>query len=275
VIELYLTVVDALTRDRLPLPTLPDVALRIGRLCEDPQLSMDRLADEIARDPASAARLMQVANSAAFTGRPFDNLPRAVARLGLGLTRTLVTRLTMEQMFRSRWPSLDARLRQSWAESLELAALASALARPQAQLRPATAMLAGLVCEVGVLPIIRLAEERPELADDPAALDDTIRQLQARVGTHLLTAWNFPPGLAVIPLASVDESREHAGPADYADVVCAARVQLRRPQQGFLSRLLRGRSPALDKLGLSPHADPRDDTAFATRFSNDSLLLAA
>lgn len=273
--EFYLTVVDALSRNKLTLPTLPDVAVRVGRQCQEPSTSLTRLAEEIATDPATAARLMQVANSAAYGGgRPVTNLPRAVARLGLRLTRTLVNRMVLEQIFVARVPALSARLQAIWARSVEVAATASVLARNYTSLDPATAMLGGLILEIGALPIIRLAEFRGNLVQNPAALDEVLASLQARVGTYLLRAWNFPSELIDIPFAATNQAREHGGPADYADVVCVAALQQGLPDQGFLARITRAHIPALDKLGLPQRFDLRRQAECEAQLEGERLLLA-
>ncbi|HEY0664377.1 MAG TPA: HDOD domain-containing protein, partial [Thiobacillaceae bacterium] len=66
--RLYRAVVDALTQDRLTLPTLPEVAMRIGQATQDENATASRLASEIGRDPAIAVRLLRVANSSALSG---------------------------------------------------------------------------------------------------------------------------------------------------------------------------------------------------------------
>ncbi|MFA5941842.1 MAG: HDOD domain-containing protein [Sinimarinibacterium sp.] len=272
---LWLTVVDALGRDELNLPTLPDVALRVSRLCADPTVSVARLAREIATDPATAARLMRVANSAAYGGRPLDNLPQAVMRLGLQLTRTLVNRFVLEQMYVARTPALAQILRTSWARSLEVAAIAAVLARSRTKLNPATAMLAGLLHEIGLLPLASLVESRSELVDHPAALREGLMRLQARVGTHLLQAWNFPPELAQVPTLSADPARWHEGPADYADVVCVAALQEQRARAGLLARLVNPHVPAYDQLGLNARFDLRRDAASIAQLEAERQLLVA
>lgn len=271
----YLTVVDALSRDRLTLPTLPGVALRVSRLCQDPDISAARLAREVAHDAAISARLMRVANSAAYRGRPLDNLPQAVTRLGLALTRTLVNRIALEQLYVAGTPALVQRLRAVWARSLEVAALSAVLAARQPHLDPATAMLAGLLREIGVLPLLRLADGQNEHFDDPAELDEMVRKLQARVGTHLLTAWGFPTELAQIPLASSDLARRHDGPPDYADVVCVAAQQEQLARSGLLGRFLRPHLHVLDRLGLPQRFDAYREPGWSERLDAERQLLAA
>lgn len=272
---LWLTVVDALSRDQLSLPTLPDVALRVSRLCADPTVSVTRLAREIATDPATAARLMRVANSAAYGSKSLDSLPQAVMRLGLQLTRTLVNRLVLEQLYVARTPALAQLLRASWMRSLEVAAIAAVLARGHTRLNPATAMLAGLLREIGLLPLVSLVEARPELVDRQDALDEGVMRLQARVGTHLLQAWNFPPEMAQIPTLSADLARRHDGPADYADVVCVAALQEQRAHAGLLARLVNPHVPAYEQLGLNARFDLRRDAGSNAQLEAERQLLAA
>ncbi|MEQ1439176.1 HDOD domain-containing protein [Fontimonas sp. SYSU GA230001] len=273
---LWLTVVDALNRDELTLPTLPDVALRVSRMCADPDVSAARLAREIATDPASAARLLRAANSAAYGGRPVADLQQAIARLGLPLTRTLVTRYALEQIHVARSPELVRILRASWVRSLEVAALAAVLARSRTPLNPATAMLAGLLREIGLLPLVGLVEARPELNDRPAELEAGLSNLHARVGVHLLRAWNFPDELAQVPVLSADLERQRDGPADYADVVCVAALQQQREHAGLLARLVPPpHSASHDRLGLPPRFNPARDARTATQLAAERVLLSA
>lgn len=269
----YLTVVDALSRDQLTLPTLPGVALRVSQLCQDADITVARLVREVAQDPAIAARLVRVANSAAYGGRTIENLPQVLARLGLQMTCTLVTRFAIEQLYTAKSPVLAQRLRESWARSLEVAALSSVLARRRPPLDPATAMLGGLLHEIGLLPLIRMADAHPELLDSMSGLDETLQKLKGRVGTHLLRAWNFPATLADVPLASAHPARRHDGPADYGDVVCVAVVQEQRVRTGLLARLMRPHVPAFDKLDLPSRFElaPEDEEQLAA----ERQLLAA
>ena len=107
--RLLRAIVDALTQDRLTLPTLPEVAMRIGRVAQDENVTASKLAVEIGRDAAIAVRLLRVANSSAFSaGRRIDNLQQAVTRLGIGLVRSLVTGLALEQSLQLQRSGLGA-----------------------------------------------------------------------------------------------------------------------------------------------------------------------
>lgn len=254
--RLFRAVVDALTQDRLVLPTLPEVAMRVGQISRDENVTASKLAAEISRDPAIAVRVLRVANSSALRGaKRIDNLQQAVARLGIGLVRSLVAGLALEQLFFSRSPALKDRLRRSWATSLEVAALAQVLASQCTVLRPEMAMLAGLVHEIGSLPIIRVAETT---LDEPLPLDQldkVLRSLQPRVGRLILQAWDFPEEMIEVPTGWMDFSRQHDGGADYVDVITVAALQSQTHREGRFAGIDRARVPAFAKLDINPEVD--------------------
>jgi HD-like signal output (HDOD) protein len=273
--RLYRAVVDALTQDRLTLPTLPEVAMRIGQATQDEKATAAKIAAEIGRDPAIAVRLLRVANSSALCGgRKIDNLQQAVARLGLGLVRSLVQGLALEQLFFSRSPALKERLRRTWSNSLEVAALAQVLASNCTVLRPEMAMLAGLAHEIGALPVIRIAETLGDEVPDGATLDRVIRSLQPRVGRMVLQAWDFPEELVEVPSRWMDFARTHDGPADYVDVVTVAALQSHDNRKGRLAGIDRQRVPAFLKLDISPEVDVFEMEGVQARFEESHAALA-
>lgn len=254
--RLFRAVVDALTQDRLILPTLPEVAMRISGLSQDERVTASRLAAEIGRDPAIAVRTLRVANSSALSGgRRIDNLQQAVTRLGIGLVRSLVAGLALEQLFFSRSPALKERLRRTWTQSVEVAALSQVLCAQCTVLRPELAMLAGLAHEIGALPVIRMAESLGDDLPDGPTLDRVIRGLQPRIGRLVLQAWDFPEELVDVPSRWMDFSRTHDGPADYIDVVTVAALQSPLHREGRLAGIDRARVPAFLKLDISPEVD--------------------
>lgn len=274
--RVFRAVIDALTQDRLTLPTLPEVAIKVSQATQDDNVTAAKLALEIGRDPAIAVRLLRVANSSAFGGgRRVDSLQQAVTRLGIGLVRSLVSGLALEQLFFSRAPLLKERLRRTWAQSLEVAALAQVLCAHCTVLRPEIAMLAGLTHEVGSLPVIRIIETLGEELPDAAALDRIIRNLQPRVGRLVLQAWDFPAELIEVPSRWMDFSRAHEGPPDYTDVVTVAALQSQHHREGRLTGIDRLRVPAFQKLDISPEVDVFEIEGVQEKYEESCAALAA
>jgi len=183
-----------LENDRLVLPTLPEVALKVRDTLEDEEASMMDVAKVITSDAALSARLIQIANSPLLrASRQIDSVEAAVTRMGSDMVRNLVTSIAMEQMFQATTDATDKRLRQTWEHSTEVAAISQVLASQFSDLKPDQALLAGLVHDIGILPILTRAEDYPELLADEAMLDRIIHKAHTRLGAAILTKWLFPP----------------------------------------------------------------------------------
>lgn len=255
-IPLMQTLSRAIASDTLTLPTLPEVAQRLQRLRDDPGLEPAQLVAEISRDMATAGRLLQIANSAAYRrGRPADSLSAAVARLGMELSCTIAIAFSMEQLFCGRSPLINLRLRQAWIRGQEVAALARVLATTYTVLNPELAMLAGLLHGVGKLPILRIADADDFVARDAAALDRLLQALHPAAGCRVLRAWKFPEAVADVPLQCLDFDRHHEGPADYADVLTVARLHTARAADCLPPGLDVNQVQAFTKLDISPAVD--------------------
>ena len=58
------SILDDLEQERLPLPTLPEVAIRVREIVDDDNATISDVAQIIETDAALSARIIQVANSA-------------------------------------------------------------------------------------------------------------------------------------------------------------------------------------------------------------------
>src|SRR5690554_898875 len=218
-------IIAAIKSDRLVLPTLPEVALRVREVADDPKADLEKLTQVIGNDAALSARIVRVANSPLLrASRPIEDLKAAVMRLGIAYTSNIATGLAMEQMFQATSDLVDMRMREVWSRSSEIAGICHVLCRHYTRLRPDQATLAGLVHKIGVLPILTYAEENPALLSDSLTLDKVIESLHAPIGDMILKTWGFPEELAHIPSEHINFSRS-APKADYADIVTVAMLQ--------------------------------------------------
>ncbi len=275
--QLMRRVAEEMAAGRLTLPSLPEAAATVGELVRRDDVTAAHLAAEIGKDPAMAARLLRMANSAAVSGvgPQAETLTRAITKLGFNLTRALVSRMAIEQMFHPRSPELKGFMRRIWRQSLEVAALSRVLAQSLTRLDPDTAMLAGLVHLVGVLPIVRLVEDRPELISDEAQLEAAIARLHQAVGRFVLKVWKFPPELIEMPLLATDFLRRHEGLADYADVVCVSLLQLRGDAAGPYAEIDPAQVPAFAQLGLRAEVEVLEVPELRGAYERTTQMLAA
>jgi len=248
--EICREIIAELEAGTLVLPTLPAVALRVNDAASDPDVSLADLADVLGTDVALAAQLVRVANSPIYRGRyPVDNIQVAVSRLGLKVTKNLVSSLIMEQMFRAPSPALEARLEALWQHSVEVAAISRVLASKHPGISPEEAMLAGLTHGIGMLPILVKADAEPERFSDEAVLRDVIRKLNAPIGVAILQGWGFPAGLVEVVAEHENYQRQSLGAPDLVDIVQVATLQSHYSDHEFSDAELAD-IPSFAKLGV-------------------------
>lgn len=245
-------IVDAIKSDKLVLPTLPEVALRVREVAEDPDASIDQLSGVIGNDAALTARIIKVANSPLLrASRQIEDLKMALMRLGIEYTCNIATGLAMEQMFQATSDMIDKRLRAVWSSSSEIAGICHVLCRHYTNLRPDQATLAGLIHKIGVLPILTYAEDNPALLRDSFTLDTVIEALHPALGDYILKHWDFPEELRHIPTQHLKFRRE-ADKADYADIVTIALLQSHMGSDHPLAKINYAEVTSFERLGLDP-----------------------
>jgi putative nucleotidyltransferase with HDIG domain len=217
--------IDELEHDKLVLPSLPEVALKVRDTVDDENAGAKDIAKVIATDAALSARLIQVSNSPLLRGsKRIDSVDTAVTRMGRTMVKNCVNSIIVQQMFQPTTEVTDKLFRELWEHSTEVAAISQALASFARQ-KPDQAMLAGLVHDIGALPIIKRAEDVPELLDDEAALREIIFELHTRIGEALLTKWDFPAEIVAVAREHENLKRDKGGAPDLVDVVMAANLQ--------------------------------------------------
>ena len=250
--EFYTGLIEDISNNKLELPTLPEVALKVRETVEDDNVNAKKVADVIGSDAALSARLIQVANSPMYRGnKRIEDIQMAVSRMGFTVTRDLVIGLAMRQMFQATSEVTDIRLRVSWEHSTQVAGLTTMLCKHFTKLKPDQAMLAGLVHDIGVLPILVRAEEYPELLENPKLLDDLTRELHTRLGTLILDSWDFPQEL--IDVAAQHENLEYdsGDGIDYVELVQVANIQSHLGSNHPLGAVDVSKIPSCIKLGMT------------------------
>ncbi|QEY15743.1 HDOD domain-containing protein [Cellvibrio sp. KY-GH-1] len=245
-------IITAIEKDQLVLPTLPEVALKVREVADDPDADIDKLTGVIGNDAALSARIIRVANSPLLrASRAIEDLRTALMRLGIQYTCNIATGLAMEQMFQATSDLIDMRMREVWSRSSEIAGISHVLCKHYTRLRPDQATLAGLVHKIGVLPILTYAEEHPALLKDSITLDTVIELLQGQLGDLILKTWNFPEEIAHIPSQHMDFAR-HVPKADYADIVTVAMLQSYSGTKSSMAQVDLSTVTAFARLGLDP-----------------------
>jgi len=243
---------EDLNNNRLVLPTLPEVALKVRDAVENEDANAGEISRIISTDAALSAKLLQVCNSPLYRTRmTVENIQTAVARLGNIQVRNLVSSLVMQQMFQATSDVLDKKMRNIWSHSTTVASISYVLAL-SAGIPKDQAMLAGLIHDIGSLPIIVHAENIPELRDDPVLLDKVIKKLHTIIGEKILRDWEFPQSLIDVAAQHENLNRDPEGEIDYVDTVIVANLQSYIGTNHPYTKLDWNTIPAFTRLGIEP-----------------------
>lgn len=237
---------------RLILPSLPEIVVRVRQAVNNDDVSLGDVVQLIQLDASLTARLVQIANSPLYRSpQPVDNCLMAVNRLGLKTTRDLVTCLVLHNVFNVDNKLLHSKIQTLWKHSCHVAAIASTIAKITPNLHEDTALLAGLLHDIGVLPILHYAAEFPEIIESEEKLNFVLQELRGTLGRQILEKWNFDAVLSSISEESENWLREGDIMADYVDVVIVAQIHsyFGKEKSAEIPDLLL--TPAFLKLGLS------------------------
>jgi len=188
---------QSLAKNQVTLPSLPELVRKISRVMSDDKLGANKLSQLIASDANITARLLRMANSPFYRGlNEITQLSDAITRLGLTTTRHLITAFTIKDSGDSQLPNwIKRRQLKSWKNSIQLGALCYVLAKQCDRIVPEEAMLAGLLHNIGELPLLNFAAEHPYLELQSEILDQILADTSSQVGAIILHKWNLPKAL--------------------------------------------------------------------------------
>lgn len=198
-----------------PLPPLPAVAQRLLELINQ-DAQFDDIAAVLATDPAMAARVLRVANSAALRGAsPIASLSEAFLRLGTMQLRQLILGLVFVHHFPRRGAFDYVAF---WRHSLHVALAAQQLEYHAAGLRLVSTEIyaAGLLHDIGI-PYLNLsaATRYKEVIVEARSTAEPLGVVERRIlgvdhheaASYLLAEWRFPPSIVAV-------CRHHQNPGE-------------------------------------------------------------
>ena len=219
-----------LVRDYRELVALPEVAIQINQMVEDPDCHLEALGDVISKDPALTMRLLGIANSP-FYGFPTEvcDVERAVALLGMKQLRDLVLSTAATRAFEGI-PISVISVEDFWQHSFYCGLVSEALAKA-AGFKHASLFVAGLLHDIGQLILFHRFPQQMNDAilmsiegEEPLPLIQAEQQLlgtdHTEVGAELARDWHLPTQL-------VDVIAFHHRPAEageYQQVVALVHI---------------------------------------------------
>ncbi len=215
---------EELSGGHVDLPSFPEIAMQVRRILSDPNTRVEQIVRVVGSEPALAARLLRIANSAAInrSGKNVTDLRTAIARIGHNTVRSASISFSMNQIRKAnKLASLAPHLNDLWERSTYVAAYAFVLARTCTRVNPDEAMLTGMMHGIGKLYILTRAIDHPELFASEDILKDIIDDWYPSIGKAILENWKFSETMARA-VGQEDFSRTELESPDLTDVVGVA-----------------------------------------------------
>ncbi len=251
--------------------TLPEAALRVARIAEDPESTPQALSEAFEGDPALCAQLLKVANSAFYGMRSeVITVEHAAVVLGRRAVRSVALAASLAQITRAE--SIHDRFLPSnlWRHSLGTAATCRVLAGETGTTDPEEAFVAGLIHDVGLL--VELQDDRPRFAGmlDALGFDDEARPLGELLeverewlgaahpdfGASLCESWGLPARLSLAVAFHHDPLAAGTPDGELSALVYVAERLGVGFEHGFGVPALEPLPEVLEALALAPDALP-------------------
>lgn len=266
------------------LGAFPASAQRIREIADDPSASLVDLERAVTADPAVAAVVLRVANSAFFgLQRTIVGVKEALLVLGFAATKDLALSVALVGGLRPRDP-LGNRI---WSNALRTAAAADLVARTVAGVDAQAAFSAGLLHEIGVLVLLKvfgrpygaLVHPRYGTAELAPAERQALGFVHPELGGACLARWQIPSAVVMAvrwyDQMLVDPAAVPAEARTAASVIAVARLLQQeaatgRPHSACANRI--AATPQSAQLGTSAPALERIVGRLGAEVSRLSVL---
>ena len=157
--------------DNPKLPSPPTLTLRVLEQASRPTCTISEIGKIISFDPALCGKMLKLVNSSLFgLQRAVTSIERALNLLGLNHVRSLVLSLSLPSL-RFKHASSE-QMNVYWKKSVTMAMVCRELAARRKWADPDSEMVAGLLCDLGILLLQdTFPEEYQRVADDENTAD--------------------------------------------------------------------------------------------------------
>jgi HD-like signal output (HDOD) protein len=251
--EFVRTLAAELSAGRVELPSFPEVVMRVRQVLSEPQSTLDKVVRVVGSEPALAARLLRIANSASLntTGKPIKDLRTAINRMGYNMVRSASMSFAMAQIrARPKLEGVKQALHDLWERSTVVAAFSCVVARSCTRINPDEAMLTGLLHGIGKLYVYMRVAGHPQLFRDATTLNQIVEDWHVGIGKAILESWGFAEATVQAVADQTDVERSGIESADLSDVIQVALVMASFPADPVALQLALAPLPAAVRLGL-------------------------
>ncbi len=182
------------------IPTFPEHILELQRLCNDPNSSIEIIAEKLKMDPALVTDVIKLSNSAGFVpGKRIDNINTAIVTIGLKNLNAILIASNARRILNTRFDSFE----QIWSHCNQCAFYARQIAlRFQLTRIVENVFLAGLLHDFGKIILlstdINLVSKIADIMKDRRIVNSTVMEeiaigiSHSVIGEIIAKNWNFP-----------------------------------------------------------------------------------
>lgn len=209
-------------------PTCFDVSSRISEVMRNERASLQQIAAEVLHDPLVASKILRFANSVTYnpSGHAIADIDHALSRIGLDTARAVALACALAQLAKANEASIFAdELKSLLLHSLKTGMIARVLARRLTpRINPETAMLAGLVHDLGAFFMFNRVVNYAELVDHPETVRFLVAQWHESIGSILLDSLGMPEEV-IDAVQEVDVPRAPTtSPRSLSDIIYIANL---------------------------------------------------
>ena len=191
----------------LSFPTCFDLSLRIQRIADDPNATIDAFATAVKSEPVLSAKLLRLANSPLMnsSNRHIVDVKKAVTKVGLVTLRMLAFSVATEQLSRDvRSPHMKMLARSVWVHSIDVASWSYAFAKHLPSASSDKAMLAAMLSQIGKFYLIAFAHRCPAFEDDQELFAQFVALWDLPIRIPLLGAFRLPIPIIEASVSSLE-----------------------------------------------------------------------
>ena len=187
------------------LPTLPGVYLKLNRLLQDKQASLENVSRIIEVDPALSAKILRLVNSAFYGMRSkCSSISHAIMVMGFNTVKNAVVSVSVLDTLSFKGQLQDFDIAGFWRHSISVAVLGRQLAEKSRLVPGEDSFMAGLLHDIGKIimfiyfrdeftkTVQKMQEAKCSFADaegEVAVID------HVQIGAYLTRKWQLPENI--------------------------------------------------------------------------------
>lgn len=266
--NILLHVYKELVTDKLVIPSLPDICIKIKNIAAKPASDATTLGKAAKLDPAFCGYLLKLSNSPMYRGTvKINNVSLAIGRLGMQNTCNIARIYAIRSLFKSRKRSMQKWLQAAWTTSTYTAAVASVIAEHvNPKFDPDEALLAGLIQDIGCLPLIAEASQHPELIEDELSMKLLFDNYAATLGVGIVKEWGLDDRFVEVVRNRDNWKYDDSNDIDLTDLVLVAKIHTYLTQKNSMRIPKLNNVPSFEKLMNKQQTSPE----MSLQFVNDA-----